>query len=97
MTKHSASSAPQQPQQPQRPRLEGPQPNRPSPMRLEKRDISYRARPGLAVEVRRLMANPDYVDEARQVSELMQELCGWSSTSLGVDGPTFPLNLHGRL
>jgi hypothetical protein len=34
------------------------------------------ARRGLAAEVRRLMADPDYVDEAREVSVLMEELRG---------------------
>ena len=34
------------------------------------------ARRGLAAEVRRLMADPEYVDEAREVSELMEELRG---------------------
>lgn len=34
------------------------------------------ARRGLAAEVRRLMANPAYVNEAREVSELMEELRG---------------------
>ena len=35
-----------------------------------------RARRGLAAEARRLMADPEYVDEAREVSELMEELRG---------------------
>jgi hypothetical protein len=35
-----------------------------------------RARRGLAAEARRLMADPDYVDEVREVSELMEELRG---------------------
>lgn len=35
-----------------------------------------RARRGLAAEARRLMADPDYVDEAREVSALMEELRG---------------------
>lgn len=34
------------------------------------------ARRGLAAEVRRLMADPEYVNEAREVSELMEELRG---------------------
>lgn len=34
------------------------------------------ARRGLAAEARRLMADPDYVEEAQQVSELMEELRG---------------------
>jgi len=33
-------------------------------------------RRGLAAEVRRLMADPDYIDEARDVSALMEELRG---------------------
>jgi hypothetical protein len=35
-----------------------------------------RARRGLAAEVRSLMADPDYADEAREVSALMEELRG---------------------
>jgi hypothetical protein len=35
-----------------------------------------RARRGLAAEARRLMADPDYVEEAREVGELMEELRG---------------------
>lgn len=35
-----------------------------------------RARRGVAAEARRLMADPDYVDEAREVSVLMEELRG---------------------
>ncbi len=35
-----------------------------------------RARRGLAAEARRLMADPDYVDEAREVSALMEDLRG---------------------
>ncbi len=35
-----------------------------------------RARRGLAAEARRLMADPNYVDEAREVSALMEELRG---------------------
>jgi len=35
-----------------------------------------RARRGLAAEVRCLMADPEYVNEAREVSELMEELRG---------------------
>ena len=34
------------------------------------------ARRGLAAEARRLMADPEYVNEAREVSELMEELRG---------------------
>ena len=34
------------------------------------------ARRGLAAEARRLMADPDYVNEAREVSDLMEELRG---------------------
>lgn len=34
------------------------------------------ARQGLAAEVRRLMADPEYLNEARVVSELMEELRG---------------------
>lgn len=34
------------------------------------------ARRGLAAEARRLMTDPDYVDEAREVSRLMEELRG---------------------
>jgi hypothetical protein len=34
------------------------------------------ARRGLAAETRRLMADPDYIDEAREVGELMEELRG---------------------
>jgi Glu-tRNA(Gln) amidotransferase subunit E-like FAD-binding protein len=35
-----------------------------------------RARRGLAAETRRLMADPNYLDEAREVSALMEELRG---------------------
>lgn len=35
-----------------------------------------RRRAGLAAEVRRLMSDPDYVDEAREVAEMMEELRG---------------------
>jgi hypothetical protein len=35
-----------------------------------------RARRGLAAEARRLMADADYVDEAREVNVLMEELRG---------------------
>jgi hypothetical protein len=35
-----------------------------------------RRRSGVAAEVRRLMDDPAYVDEARQVAELMEELRG---------------------
>jgi hypothetical protein len=35
-----------------------------------------RARRGLAAEARRLMADSEYVNEAREVSELMEELRG---------------------
>ncbi len=35
-----------------------------------------RSRAGLAAEVRRLMADPAYVREAREVAELMEELRG---------------------
>jgi hypothetical protein len=38
--------------------------------------LRERGRRGLAAEVRRLMADPDYVDEARAVSTLMEELRG---------------------
>ncbi len=34
------------------------------------------ARRGLAAEVRRLIADPEYVNEAREVGELMEELRG---------------------
>ena len=35
-----------------------------------------RRRSGLAAEARRLMSDPDYVEEAREVIELMEELRG---------------------
>ena len=35
-----------------------------------------RGRRGLAAEVRRLMADPDYVDDAREASALMEEIRG---------------------
>jgi hypothetical protein len=38
--------------------------------------LRERGRRGLAAEARRLMADPDYVDEAREVSALMEELRG---------------------
>ena len=38
--------------------------------------LRERGRRGLAAEVRRLMADPDYVNEAREVSALMEELRG---------------------
>jgi predicted transcriptional regulator len=38
--------------------------------------LRERTKRGLAAEARRLMADPNYVDEAREVSELMEELRG---------------------
>lgn len=38
--------------------------------------LRERGRRGLAAEARRLMADPDYADEAREVSALMEELRG---------------------
>jgi predicted DNA-binding protein len=38
--------------------------------------LRERGRRGLAAEVRRLIADPDYVGEAREVSALMEELRG---------------------
>jgi predicted transcriptional regulator len=35
-----------------------------------------RRRSGLAAEARRLMQNPDYIDEAREVAEMMEDLRG---------------------
>jgi hypothetical protein len=38
--------------------------------------LRERGRRGLAAEVRRLIADPDYVEEAREVNALMEELRG---------------------
>jgi hypothetical protein len=43
---------------------------------IEETALRERRRRGLAAEVRRLMKDPDYVDEVREVSALMEELRG---------------------
>lgn len=39
-------------------------------------ELRERGRRGLAAEVQRLMSDPDYLDEAREVGALMEELRG---------------------
>lgn len=43
---------------------------------IEEAAIREKRRHGLAAEVRRLMEDPDYVEEARDVASLMEELRG---------------------
>lgn len=43
---------------------------------IEEAALRERRRGGLAAEARRLMGDPDYLDEAREVSALMEELRG---------------------
>lgn len=43
---------------------------------IEEAALREKRRQGLAAEVRRLMSDPDYVDEAREVAALMEELRG---------------------
>jgi hypothetical protein len=43
---------------------------------IEEAALRERQRQGLAAEVRRLMSDPDYVSEARDVAALMEELRG---------------------
>jgi hypothetical protein len=43
---------------------------------IEEASQRERRRAGLAAEAQRLMANADYVREAREVAELMEELRG---------------------
>jgi hypothetical protein len=41
---------------------------------IEEPAVRERRRRGLAAEARRLVSDPDYVNEAREVSALMEEL-----------------------
>lgn len=43
---------------------------------IEEAAIREKRRHGLAAEVRRLMEDPDYMEEARDVASLMEELRG---------------------
>jgi Ribbon-helix-helix protein, copG family len=43
---------------------------------IEETALRERRRRGLAAEARRLMSDPDYLNEAREVSALMEELRG---------------------